>query len=74
MRQVWVAIGSVAAVMVGTEGTRLVVLRGDSASGKSSVAVCLRERSVRGLAVVGQDNLRRIVLREPTGPVPRTSA
>ncbi|MFF7176688.1 AAA family ATPase [Streptomyces pseudovenezuelae] len=50
--------------MVGTEETRLVVLRGNSASGKSSVATGLRERFGRGLAVVGQDNLRRIVLRE----------
>jgi hypothetical protein len=50
--------------MVGTEETRLVVLRGNSASGKSSVAAGLRERFGRGLAVVGQDNLRRVVLRE----------
>ncbi|MFE2531291.1 AAA family ATPase [Streptomyces sp. NPDC059371] len=50
--------------MVGTEETRLVVLRGNSASGKSSVAAGLRDRFGRGLALVGQDNLRRIVLRE----------
>ncbi|WP_425246303.1 kinase [Streptomyces sp. NEAU-NA10] len=50
--------------MVGTEETRLVVLRGNSASGKSSVAAGLRERFGRGLALVGQDNLRRVVLRE----------
>ncbi|MFE7973610.1 AAA family ATPase [Streptomyces shenzhenensis] len=54
--------------MVGTEETRLVVLRGNSASGKSSVAAGLRERFGRGLAVVGQDNLRRIVLRERDRP------
>ncbi|MER6983252.1 kinase [Streptomyces carpinensis] len=54
--------------MVGTEHTRLVVLRGNSASGKSSVAVGLRERFGRGLALVGQDNLRRIVLREQDRP------
>ena len=54
--------------MVGTEETRLVVLRGNSASGKSSVAAALRERFGRGLAVVGQDNLRRIVLRERDRP------
>ncbi|MER6630390.1 AAA family ATPase [Streptomyces sp. NPDC000987] len=54
--------------MVGTEETRLVVLRGNSASGKSSVAAGLRERFGRGLALVGQDNLRRIVLREHDRP------
>lgn len=48
--------------------TRLVVLRGNSASGKSSVAAELRARYGRGLALVGQDNLRRVVLRE--GDVP----
>lgn len=54
--------------MVGTEGTRLVVLRGNSASGKSSVAAGLRERFGRGVALVGQDNLRRVVLRERDRP------
>ncbi|MEU9999158.1 AAA family ATPase [Streptomyces sp. NPDC050848] len=54
--------------MVGTEETRLVVLRGNSASGKSSVAAGLRERFGRGLALVGQDNLRRLVLRERDRP------
>ncbi|NIY62143.1 kinase [Streptomyces malaysiensis] len=54
--------------MVGSENTRLVVLRGNSASGKSSVAVGLRERFGRGLALVGQDNLRRTVLRERDRP------
>ncbi|MEU6985907.1 AAA family ATPase [Streptomyces sp. NPDC046324] len=53
---------------VGTEETRLVVLRGNSASGKSSVAAGLRERFGRGLALVGQDNLRRVVLRERDRP------
>ncbi|MFE9451880.1 AAA family ATPase [Streptomyces sp. NPDC006739] len=54
--------------MVGTDETRLVVLRGNSASGKSSVAAGLRERFGRGLALVSQDNLRRIVLREHDRP------
>ncbi|WP_254400420.1 kinase [Streptomyces sp. AC602_WCS936] len=53
---------------VGTEATRLVVLRGNSASGKSSVAAGIRDRFERGLALVGQDNLRRIVLRERDRP------
>ncbi|MGY0021624.1 AAA family ATPase [Streptomyces sp. cg35] len=54
--------------MVGTEETRLIVVRGNSASGKSSVAAGLRETFGRGLALVGQDNLRRIVLRERDRP------
>jgi chloramphenicol 3-O-phosphotransferase len=55
-------------VRVGTEETRLIVLRGNSASGKSSVAAGLRRRHGRGLALVGQDNLRREVLRERDRP------
>ncbi|WP_435851008.1 AAA family ATPase [Streptomyces mirabilis] len=54
--------------MAGTEETRLVVLRGNSASGKSSVAGSLRDRLGRGLALVGQDNLRLIVLSERDRP------
>ncbi|MEU0615416.1 AAA family ATPase [Streptomyces albogriseolus] len=56
------------AVRVGTEHTRLVILRGNSASGKSSVAAGLRARFGRGLALVAQDNLRRVVLREHDRP------
>ncbi|MGW0882373.1 kinase [Streptomyces sp. NPDC002671] len=56
------------AVLVGTEQTRLIVLRGNSASGKSSVASGIRDRFGRGLAIVGQDNLRRTVLRERDRP------
>ncbi|MFE1934756.1 kinase [Streptomyces sp. NPDC059474] len=53
---------------VGSATTRLIVLRGNSASGKSSVAAGLRARYGRGLALVGQDNLRRVVLRERDTP------
>ncbi|MFE5030153.1 AAA family ATPase [Streptomyces sp. NPDC056656] len=53
---------------VGTRDTRLVVVRGNSASGKSSVAAGLRERFGRNLAIIAQDNLRRIVLRERDRP------
>lgn len=52
----------------GTTETRLIVLRGNSASGKSTVAAGIRERFGRGLALVGQDNLRRVVLRERDRP------
>ncbi|MEU1495735.1 kinase [Streptomyces sp. NPDC005776] len=55
-------------MVVGTAETRLVHLRGNSASGKSSIAAGIRERFGRGLALVGQDNLRRIVLREHDRP------
>jgi hypothetical protein len=40
------------------------VIRGNSASGKSEVAAGIRDKYGRGLAIVSQDNLRRIVLRE----------
>lgn len=53
---------------VGTTQTRLVVLRGNSASGKSTVAGMIRQRFGRGLALVGQDNVRRVVLRERDRP------
>ncbi|MER5440820.1 M15 family metallopeptidase [Streptomyces sp. NPDC002790] len=49
---------------VGRPDTRLVVIRGNSASGKSSVAQGLRDRYGRGVAIVGQDVIRRNVLRE----------
>jgi hypothetical protein len=48
---------------------RLIVIRGNSASGKSAVAAAIRERhGQRDLAVVSQDNLRRVVLRERDVP------
>jgi predicted kinase len=43
---------------------RLIVLRGNSGAGKSSVAAGIRDRYGRGIALVGQDNLRRTILRE----------
>jgi hypothetical protein len=48
--------------------TKLIVLRGNSASGKTAVAVEIRNRYGRGIAIVGQDHLRRIVLRERDVP------
>lgn len=47
----------------GTSQTRLIVLRGNSGSGKSTTARALRERLGRRLALVEQDYLRRIVLK-----------
>ncbi|MEU3306035.1 AAA family ATPase [Nocardiopsis sp. NPDC055551] len=43
---------------------RLIVLRGNSASGKSTVARELRARYGRGLAIIPQDVVRRDILRE----------
>jgi gluconate kinase len=40
------------------------VIRGNSGSGKSTVAAEVLSRHGRGVALVGQDNLRRTVLRE----------
>jgi len=44
----------------GSESTRLVILRGNSAAGKSTVAAEIRERYGRGIAIVGlSDRLPR---------------
>jgi predicted kinase len=47
-----------------TYASKLIVLRGNSASGKSTVARMVREASTRRTALVEQDYLRRIVLKE----------
>lgn len=47
---------------------QLIVLRGNSGSGKTSVALALREQYGRGVAWVSQDMLRREVLREHDRP------
>ncbi|MCK9870302.1 AAA family ATPase [Nocardiopsis dassonvillei] len=48
---------------------RLVVLRGNSGSGKSTVAAAVRKAyGRRGMAVVGQDVVRRDVLKEKDRP------
>lgn len=44
--------------------TKLIVLRGNSGSGKSTVAKRLREVSGRKIALVEQDNIRRGILKE----------
>jgi len=62
------AAGSLLRVGVGSATTRLCVLRGNSASGKSSIATEIRSRHGRGIALVGQDNMRRTVLRERDVP------
>lgn len=55
----------------GTPQTRLIVLRGNSGSGKTSTARALRAHLGRRLALVEQDYLRRTVLKArdtPDGP------
>jgi adenylate kinase family enzyme len=52
----------------GTPETRLIILRGNSGSGKSTIARTVRQRYGRGCALVEQDYLRRIVLRERDVP------
>lgn len=57
--------------MTGTPETRLIILRGNSASGKTSAAWEIRRRYGRGLAIVSQDVLRRDILHvrdEPVNP------
>ena len=49
--------------LVGSPSSRLIVIRGSSGSGKSSVAAAIRaSRPDRTVAVVGQDVMRREVL------------
>jgi adenylate kinase family enzyme len=43
---------------------KLIILRGNSASGKTTVAKRLRELSQRKIAYVEQDNIRRTILKE----------
>ncbi|MBM0231445.1 kinase [Micromonospora sp. STR1_7] len=52
----------------GSPDTILVCIRGNSGSGKSSIARELRRRHGRGCALVEQDCLRRILLRERDKP------
>jgi hypothetical protein len=48
--------------------SKLIVVRGNSGSGKSAIAAGLRAAYGRGIAIVGQDNLRRVVLRDRDVP------
>jgi predicted kinase len=52
----------------GSDHTRLIVLRGNSGSGKSTVAMALRESYGRGVAWVSQDLIRRDILKEKDRP------
>jgi predicted kinase len=58
----------ITAMTVGCGQTRLIVLRGNSGSGKSSVANALREAYGRGVSWVSQDIVRRTILHEKDRP------
>lgn len=51
-------------VAVVDEALCLIVVRGNSASGKSTLAAALQRAIGRGVANIGQDHFRRVVLRE----------
>jgi predicted kinase len=53
---------------VGSDQTRLIVLRGNSGSGKSTVATAVRAACGPGVAWVSQDILRRVILQEKDRP------
>lgn len=53
---------------IGSATTRLIVVRGNSGAGKSTVAAGLRAACGRGLAWVSQDLIRRVILREKDRP------
>jgi energy-coupling factor transporter ATP-binding protein EcfA2 len=52
----------------GSEQTRLIVVRGNSGSGKSAVARALRSAYGHGIAWVSQDLIRRTILKEKDRP------
>jgi predicted kinase len=53
---------------IGSDQTRLIVLRGNSGSGKTAVAKALRRPYGRGVAWVSQDLIRRTILGEKDQP------
>ncbi|WP_433121433.1 kinase [Micromonospora sp. CA-246542] len=56
------------AAPTGNSETILISIRGNSSAGKSTIATALRRRHGRGCAMVGQDHIRRILLRERDKP------
>ncbi len=51
----------------GSATTNLIVLRGNSGSGKSTIAERIRAQR-DGVAIIGQDHLRRVILKEKDRP------
>jgi hypothetical protein len=57
--------------VTGSSSTRLIIIRGNSASGKTTAAREMRRRLGHGIAIVSQDVLRREILKvkdEPGNP------
>lgn len=52
----------------GNPDTRLIIVRGNSASGKTTAAWELRRRYGYGMAIVSQDVVRRDIIRVKDGP------
>ena len=62
-------LSKISQVATGSDSTRLIVIRGNSGSGKSTVALALRGAcGGRGVAWVAQDLVRRTILREKDRP------
>lgn len=53
---------------IGTEASRLIIIRGNSGSGKSSLAKAIRAARPRGVAIIGHDVPRREILHVPDQP------
>ncbi|WP_207204622.1 kinase [Sanguibacter massiliensis] len=51
-----------ASTIVGSETSRLIFIRGNSGSGKPSLAKAIRAARPRGVAIIGHDVLRREIL------------
>jgi len=54
--------------MTGSATTRLIIIRGNSASGKTTAAWEIRRRFCRGMAIVSQDVIRRDILKQHDDP------
>jgi adenylylsulfate kinase-like enzyme len=54
-------------VKCGSTSTTLILIRGNSGSGKTTIAGQIRAQC-GGVAIVGQDHLRRVVLKEKDRP------
>jgi predicted kinase len=61
-------VATIPGVSVGSDQTRLIVVRGNSGAGKSTVAKALREAHGSGVAWVSQDLIRRNILKEKDRP------
>lgn len=48
---------------VGTASTRLIIVRGNSGTGKLALAAAIRAARPRGVAIIGHDQLRREILQ-----------